>query len=73
MTSQPGEITFTRPDCGHVYEALYRPSINLLLDSFDDRYLEEATTTKCQECGVKYDVGTLATRRRGDGGTVIEV
>ena len=53
MTSPPREITVTCPDCGHIYEDWYRPSINLSLDSFDDAYLEEASTTTCPECGVK--------------------
>ena len=73
MTSPPREITVTCPDCGHVYEDWYRPSINMSLDDFDDDYLEEATTTTCPECGVKYDLGTLLARRGGDGGTVVEM
>ena len=36
MTSPPREITVTCPDCGHIYEDWYRPSINLSLDSFVD-------------------------------------
>ena len=39
MTSPPREITVTCPDCGHIYEDWYRPSINLSLDDFDDDYL----------------------------------
>ena len=73
MTSPPREITVTCPDCGHIYEDWYRPSINLSLDDFDDDYLERATTTTCPECGVKYDLGTLFARRGDDGGTVLEV
>ena len=73
MTSPPREITVTCPDCGHIYEDWYRPSINLSLDDFDDDYLEEATTTTCPECGVKYDLGTLFARRGGDGGTILEM
>ena len=73
MTSPPREITVTCPDCGHIYEDWYRPSINLSLDDFDDDYLERATTTTCPECGVKYDLRTLFARRGGDGGTVFEV
>ena len=74
MTSPPREIAVTCPDCGHSYQDWYRPSINLSLDvvlTID--YLEEASTTTCPECGVKYDLGTLFARRGGDGGTVIEM
>lgn len=73
MTSPPKEIEVTCPDCGHFYLDWYRPSINFSLDSFDDAYLEEASTTTCPSCGVKYDVGTLLARQSGDGGTVLEV
>ncbi len=59
MTSPTREIEVTCPDCGHSYQDWYRPSINLSLDDFDDEYLEEATTTPCPECGVKYDVEAL--------------
>ena len=59
MTSPPREIEVTCPDCGHVYLDWYRPSINLSLDSFDDAYLEEASTTTYPECGVKYDLGDV--------------
>ena len=73
MTSPVREITVTCPDCGHIYEDWYCPSINLSLDDFDDDYLEEALTTTCPECGVKYDLETLFARRGGEGGTFIEV
>ncbi len=73
MTSPVEEIEVTCPDCGHSYHDWYRPSINLSLDDFDDEYLEEATTTTCPECRVKYDLGTLCVRRDGDGRTVFEV
>ena len=72
MTSPPREIEVTCPDCGYVYLDWYRPSINLSLDSFDDAYLEEASTTTCPACGVKYDVGTLLARRGGEGGREIK-
>lgn len=66
MTTPPKEVTFTCPDCEHVFEDWYRPSINLSLDDFDDEYLDQATTTR-PECGVKYDLGTLFARRGGEG------
>lgn len=59
MTSPPREIEVTCPDCGHFCLDWYRLSINLSLDDLDDECLEEATTTTCPGCGVKYDVGVL--------------
>lgn len=44
MTSPPREIEVTCPDCGHLCQDWYRPSINVSLDSLDDEQLEEATT-----------------------------
>ena len=73
MTSPPESIKVECPDCGHQYFDWYRPSINLSLDDFDDDYLEEASTTTCPECGVKYDLGTVFARRGGDGGTVVRM
>ena len=72
MTSPPESIRVECPDCGHLYSDWYRPSINLSLDDFDDDYLEEASTTTCPECGVKYDLGTVFARRGGDRGTVLK-
>ena len=73
MTSPPRDIHVTCSDCGHAYLDWYRPSINLSLDNFVDDYLEEASTTTCPECDVKYDLGTLFARRGKDGGTILEV
>lgn len=72
MTSPPKLIKVECPGCGLLYFDWYRPSINLSLDDFDDDYLEEASTTTCPECGVKYELGTLFARLGGDRGTIVE-
>ncbi|GIW41430.1 MAG: hypothetical protein KatS3mg076_2007 [Candidatus Binatia bacterium] len=51
MTSPVVDIWVVCPECGQRYQDWYRPSINLTLDSFDEEYLREATTSKCPECG----------------------
>jgi len=54
-----------------MYTDWYRASINLDLDSFDEEYIEAASTCRCPECGhtvrldllmVKDDVWELSGR-----------
>lgn len=63
MTSPPRDIQVRCPQCGHLYEDWYRPSINLELDDFDDEYIEEASTATYPECGYKVDLDVLIVRK----------
>ena len=58
MTSPCQSIQIKCPRCGSIFEAWWRPSINLRLDDFDDEYLEAATTSTCPkcQCKVRHDV-----------------
>ena len=38
------------PDCGHVYDDWFRPSINLA-SIFDDDHLDRCSSATCPECG----------------------
>jgi len=65
-------ITVKCPSCGKCYEDWWRPSINLSLgETFDDDYLDEASSATCPSCGykVQFDaliVGADGTWRIGD-------
>jgi len=65
MTSPPKDIQVTCPQCGHIYQDWYRPSINLNLDDFDDEYIERATTATCPLCQFKVFLGGLVVDRQG--------
>ena len=59
MTSPPEDIQVACPNCGMVYNDWWRPSINFSLgETFDDAYLDEATSSTCPDCGhkVRHDV-----------------
>ncbi len=54
MTSPPEEISVKCPGCGKLYQDWRRPSINRSLgEKFDDKYLDEATSSTCPDCGLK--------------------
>ncbi len=65
VTSPPENITIKCPECRHIYEDWYRPSINLTLEDFDDDYLEEASTATCPVCKHKVRLGVLVVRNDG--------
>ncbi len=50
MTSPPEPISVWCPKCNLIYEDWWRPSINSALDSFDDEYIEEASSATCPRC-----------------------
>ena len=52
MTSPVEAVTVTCPGCGKVYEDWFRPSVNLMLDNFDETYLDEASSATCPGCGL---------------------
>ena len=62
MTSPVEQIVVECPGCGNRYEDWFRASINLTLDSFDDEYLERASTATCPACGCCVELGTLVVR-----------
>ena len=66
MTMPPEEITVTCPKCGETYKDWYRPSMNLMLDDFDDDYIEEMSSVTCPSCETKVRVGSLVV---GEDGT----
>ena len=49
MTSPPKQIRVRCRKCGHVYEDWIRPSINLMMDDFDQDYLDEASSVTCPD------------------------
>ncbi len=51
MTSPPEIIVVECPKCSERYTDWYRPSINLMIEAFDDDYLEEAGSATCPACG----------------------
>ena len=66
MTMPPEEITVTCPKCGETYKDWYRPSMNLMLDDFDDDYIEEMSSVTCPSCETKVRMGSLVV---GEDGT----
>ncbi|MBZ0171526.1 MAG: CpXC domain-containing protein [Phycisphaerales bacterium] len=65
MTSPPEKITIKCPDCGHVYEDWWRPSINLMIDDFDEAYITDATSSVCPVCGFRVQHGGLVVGKDG--------
>ncbi len=59
MSSQPQSITVCCPKCNLTYEDWWRPSINSNLDSFEDDYIEEATSATCPRCKTKIALPAL--------------
>jgi endogenous inhibitor of DNA gyrase (YacG/DUF329 family) len=60
MTSPAVQITVTCPNCGRVYSAYYRPSINLSLgEEWTEAETEEASSATCPSCGHVVDLNTL--------------
>lgn len=65
MTSPPENITVQCPNCGKVYEDWWHPSINFMLDNFDDDYLHEASTSTCPSCQFTVRHDMLIVRKDG--------
>jgi ribosomal protein L7/L12 len=63
MTMPPEEISVECPGCGLWYDSVYRPSMNLMLDDFDDEYIERMSTATCPSCGCKARLGVLVVTR----------
>jgi len=58
MTSPVERITIVCPECGCTFDDWWRASVNLLLDDFDEEYLDECRSAACPSCGfsVCFDV-----------------
>ena len=69
MTSPPEFVTVICPKCGNQYEDWYRPSVNLDLDDFDEKYLDECCSAVCPKCGHKVYFESLVVK---DGAFCIE-
>ena len=65
MTGPVEEIKVECPKCGHLYQTLYRGSMNLELDNFDDEYIREMSTAACPDCGHVADLDVLVVGRDG--------
>jgi uncharacterized protein (UPF0212 family) len=65
MTSPPQEIRVKCPKCGNVFGDWYRPSVNLMLDDFDDDYLDECSSATCPACGYTIELDTLVVDKEG--------
>jgi hypothetical protein len=65
MTSPPENIMVKCPQCGKVYEDWYRPSVNLMLDDFDEDYIEQCSNATCPACGHKVKIGILVVDKEG--------
>ena len=65
MTSPVITITIKCPKCGKVYEDWYRASVNLMLDDFDEDYLDECSSAACPDCGYKIESDNLIVDKEG--------
>ena len=59
MTSPFEPVTVQCPKCKLIYEGAYRPSMNLELDQFDERYVYEASTIACPKCKTRIGMPSL--------------
>ena len=50
------------PTCGHTYENWYRASVNLDLDDFDEKYLDECSSAVSPKCQHKVYFETLVVK-----------
>jgi len=59
------------PKCGHVYEDLFRGSVNLDLDPFGEEHLDQCSSATCPECQHKlnFDIGTNQSKKGLNGTT----
>jgi len=59
VTSLPRQITVECPKCGELYMDWHRASINLMLDDFDEDYLDQAGSDTCPACGHRVELDVL--------------
>ncbi len=58
--TSPSEIIVVEcPNCSERYTDCYRPSINLMIEDFDDSYLDEAASATCPACGQVAELDVL--------------
>ena len=69
MTSPPEPIMVTCPGCGTLYPDWYRPSINLMIEHFDEEYLKEASSATCPSCGHRVELDVLVVGEDGTWGS----
>jgi endonuclease len=65
MSSPPCDITVTCPACKKDFVTWHRPSMNLLLDDFDEAYLREATVKVCPHCRHEMHLDSLVVGQDG--------
>jgi hypothetical protein len=65
MTSPPEIITVECPECGERYLDWYRPSINLMIEQFDEDYLDAAASATCTACGHRVAIEVLVVEPDG--------
>ncbi len=65
MTSPIEEVVVICPQCQAEYKDWYRGSINLGLDDFDEKYIDECSSATCPSCGFKVYFETLVVREDG--------
>ena len=65
MTTPPEKITVEYPECSAVYGDWFRASMNLMLDDFDEDYIDEASSATCPNCGHRVDLDVLIIEEDG--------
>ncbi len=65
MTSRVEDIIVLCPSCGIEYPDWTRSSINLMIDDFDEDYIDQATSSTCPECNFKVYHQSLIVREDG--------
>jgi len=63
MTSPIEAITVSCPKCNLIYEDWWRPSVNLMLDQFDEAYLDACSSATCPRCKTKVSLPALRVER----------
>jgi DNA-directed RNA polymerase subunit RPC12/RpoP len=59
LTTPPEKITVECPECSAVYGDWFRASMNLMLDDFDEAYIEEASSATCPHCNCRVSLEVL--------------
>ena len=65
MTSLPKQVRVRCPKCDTVYEDWIRPSINLMIEDWDEDDLEDATSVTCPHCKHRMSVEVLIVHEDG--------
>lgn len=67
MTKPPTRIELDCPRCGELFEAYYRPSIDLGLgEPWTEEKIREATAAACPRCAFVVELDALVVDGRGD-------